>query len=299
MGALRLEITGTTDGRAESGVGGRERGEAERAGRGGGRADPRAPKARSVGSAAAPSPEGGRSPASTPRPERARSRPGGPSVPLLVPELLAAPHLLATPPQRPPHLHAPPPRAPLDPALPGCPRAPLTSGRRGRGLWAVDAPNRLWAPRCAAPSSWAGGGASGLSPVGTGRGRAAGGEPRACPPSRPGAAPTRAVRKACSALRLSVGETELRRGAPVSVGLGPPPSGDQTSVRERMPRVASCAGRVGNQGQSGPPARRRGPHVKTQAPPSAGPAPSQGPLPDPLSTADRFPSLSYSGLAAA
>lgn len=91
---------------------------------------------------------------------------GGPAP--LFPELPAPPHLLTAPPSVLPTCRCPFPR-PLPPPPSGPPPCPLTSGHHGRGLWAVDAPNRLWAPRSAATSSWAGGGASQLSPAGTGR----------------------------------------------------------------------------------------------------------------------------------
>lgn len=153
-----------------------------------------------------------RPPARTPRPARPLTSRGALSAPC---SSLSSPRPPIS--WRPPATPSPPARAPSSrsprPRHPGPPPRPLTSGRRGRGLWAVDAPNRLWAPRRAATSSWAGGGASGLSPAGPGRGRAAGGEPRARPPSlpprlgpRPPGPPGRlALLSACRARRLRFG----------------------------------------------------------------------------------------------
>lgn len=166
-----------------------------------------------------------RPPARTPRPARPLTSRGALSAPC---SSLSSPRppISWRPPQRPPHLHAPPPRAPLDPGIPGRPHAPSP-----RGAAAADSgqsTRRTGSGRRAARPLPRGRGAGppGSAPRGRGgAGRRAGSPGPALPPSPPGAAPTRAARKACSPLRVLGGETEVRRGAQLSVGLGPLPAG--------------------------------------------------------------------------
>lgn len=165
--------------------------------------------------------------APTPEPARHPEVPSPPDGPThLASPQPCAPSTRAPPPRaptsadarHPPHLHATPrplPRGP--PSPPGVPK-PLTSRRPGRGLWAVDAPNRLWAPRrAAATSSWAGGGASQPQPRGDGGGDQGGGRriPGPAHPSGVGAARRPGAQKpsATAPRNLTGGETEAQGGA--------------------------------------------------------------------------------------